>query len=380
MCLSSSKMRCQFGAGVVALLTAGLIAAVGLSISKAQPLASSGSLYVLDIDPSADASKVLVVDPVRGESTASYNAGTDADMAVSPDGTRLYVTSSYWNDQLQENESFLEVYDTGSHAQIAKIPNQDPVQSTAPIHPSRMAVSPSGKWLYMMKVRNPQSAMDIYVAAFDTEHNSFLPGRVVVNGCKASVLLPKSEDRQVDVLCKSGKYVHEITFGMTADTTVDNRHPIELPGTGLAKWQVALLRPSDGSVAMIGADGTTLALSSSGSTELFSKTSMLQSTSLSRALVSPGNPANAYFGTAQEPLSVFEQFNQIVDVDTETMAVKNSHTTVLPFYAMSLSNDGGTIYTVSPIHSKVTAIEVGSLRELRQLSIGKTPILVIAAP
>jgi hypothetical protein len=91
----------------------------------------------------------------------------------------------------------------------------------------------------------------------------------------------------------------------------------------------------------------------------------------------------AYLATGQ--LSTLragsEAFNQIVKVDANTFETRETLDTTRPFYSMSLSSDGNTIYTVSPERGIVTAVDTRNLTQIREIHLeGHWPVFAISAP
>src|SRR5262245_32908586 len=85
---------------------------------QAQELGASAGkqakkLYVLDAGNEFGKSQVLVVDLTSDKVVQTYPAGYQPDMALSPDGTRLYLSSAF---EKKEGglENVLEIFDTAS--------------------------------------------------------------------------------------------------------------------------------------------------------------------------------------------------------------------------------------------------------------------------
>jgi DNA-binding beta-propeller fold protein YncE len=109
-----------------------------------------GKLYVLDAGNNHKKPKVVVVDQANGKVTRTYQAGDQPDMALSPDGTRLFVAYFFENAE-GTRESVLDIYDTASGTLIDRVNNPEALQRKIPVYQSSMVMSPSGKQIYIEK-------------------------------------------------------------------------------------------------------------------------------------------------------------------------------------------------------------------------------------
>ena len=178
--------------------------------------AKSGSLYVLDTQKLGPTSSILLIDPAQGTVVRTITAGNSPDMILAPDGSALYVASQYWNTA-GTVDNLLEIYDNSGN-KVASMPNPDVVNSTMPTYPTRMAMAPSGKWIYMLKGRWPGYG-EFYLSAFNTATLQFLPSRALLPNCPGMVILPSSADLKVAVVCTNSSVVRDITFGDSDATT-----------------------------------------------------------------------------------------------------------------------------------------------------------------
>jgi len=140
--------------------------------AKPQP----GWLYVLDPKPDAVGAggRIWLIDPETGKVMGSIRTGNNADFALSPDGSRLYVASIIKGDS-----SELAAIDTaqGTIVQRGTIEDRE-VANVLPAF-SAMAVSGDGLALRIL-VDTPESTdRDMFLlATFDTQAGEFLPGSV----------------------------------------------------------------------------------------------------------------------------------------------------------------------------------------------------------
>jgi DNA-binding beta-propeller fold protein YncE len=362
----------------VALMTSGRVWAAAPSQGSVTP--HTGWLYVLDTEDGGYSSRVLLVDPSTSEVMQTYKAGYRPDMVLSPDGSRLYVASDWVNPSTQLLQGFLETYDTNSGKLIGKAANPDMLTSTVPIYRTRMAISPSGRYIYMLKDHNTVETVDFYVTAFDTSLGRVLRDHVSIPECNA-VLLPTSRDLTLYVGCMDSAYVREIGLSDSDEPQMNESLPVK-GFTLMNRWGAMFLMPNEKGIGLIARDSSGLVLDrSSGTVQNLSKLlSTGKLTGMQSALVSR-NRSDAYFAAGESEHDTFEWYDQVVRLDLTTLAVKATSPTSLPFFSVTLSGDGSTLYTLNPERATMTAIDSSSLRELRRMSrIGQTPIFAIPVP
>jgi len=388
----SSFAICLLLMGMVAVLTTRLPRAEASKPPAATTGTNAARLYVLDTEDGRSNSRVLVVDTSEGTVQKTYKAGYYPDMALAPDGARLYIASSIWTPNKQSARAsepegrlkgFLEIYDTASSAMVARVDNPDAIGRTLPVYPTSMTMSPSGNWLYVLRNVNwldsshPNSAAHLYLAAFDVQRRQFLPDRVPVPECGA-ILLPTSRDLTVDLKCADTDDVMEITFG-------GSRYPnsVTIPlGVNVKKWGAAFLESDERAMGLIASDGSAFLFDRLGHTVQPLGTTIKSGAlrPMERALVSAGRDV-AYFGANGSRNPGWEdRFDQVVMADATTLAPKASLWTTMPFFSMALSADGERLYAVNPERSAITVIDTEKLQEVRRLRVGETPIFAIAAP
>ncbi|MFZ3215153.1 MAG: amine dehydrogenase large subunit [Candidatus Acidiferrales bacterium] len=340
----------------------------------------TGWLYVVDTRNGDVHSRVLLIDPSDGKVMRSYEAGMYPDIALTPDGSRIYVSSNRANANTQLLEGFLEVYDTTSGALVSRIVNPDTMQATMPVYPTRMAMAPSGKYIYMLKNHNTPETTDFYIAAFDTIDNRFLHDHVSIPECH-SVLLPTTQDLTLYVGCMDSGTVREITL---SDSTQPLKHALlNVKGFNLVnRWGAMFLGPDEKHIGFIARDGSgfMLDLSSETTHDLGNTFTGGKLNGLQVALVSRSQDA-VYFAAGEPRGKIFDFYDQVVKADLTTLATTTTLTTSVPFFSMALSGDGNTLYTVNPHRATITVVDASSTRELQRLSpIGQTPIFVVPVP
>ena len=112
----------------------------------------SGWLYVLDPEVGADQSVVWLVDPEEGVK-GQLKAGYAPFFALSPDGTRLYVSSRPPGSPGSAVSSYeLWAIDTASGDLLQQVKLSNRLNYTLP-GPGGLAVSPDGRYVYVANSR-----------------------------------------------------------------------------------------------------------------------------------------------------------------------------------------------------------------------------------
>jgi hypothetical protein len=158
-----------------------------------------GWLYVLDPKPNAGGpgGRVWLINPETAKVMGSIRTGDNADFALSPDGSRLYVASITEGDS-----SELAVIDTGQGAVIQRGTVEDrEVASVLPAF-SAMAVSGDGLALRILIDAPESQDRDMFLlATFDTQTGEFLPGNVRLHNCGPGRFISQPSANHFDFLC-----------------------------------------------------------------------------------------------------------------------------------------------------------------------------------
>jgi hypothetical protein len=359
------------------VLLLGILTAAPCAI-EAVSQTTGGIYYVLDSEtPASPDYHIYAVSPENRKVIRVYDVGRSADMALAPDGSRLYV-SSIMPTGNNQGQHYLDVYDTSSGTVLNRTENPDGLGFTVPIHDSELAISPSGNWLYLIQMHVTPQGWDLYLTGYDTIHNSFLPSRVSLSGCEGPVMLPSAQDLTVDLACYDGKYLR-ITLGRVQGAT--QRRPIAIPSqTGDPPWRVAFLKPG-GQVGVIKTNGNLLAIDTASGqvVQQGTTTPLAEDLRMQRALVSE-SLGSLYFASAGPRHGSFE-FDRIVAVDLNTGSVKGTVTPDSPFFSLALSHDGKLLLTVSPEARNITVVDASTLKVQRILTgPWALPILALPAP
>ena len=163
-------------------------------------------LYIVDSDRGSSDSheRLFAVDPERKAIVRTYATGSHPDIALSPDGTRLYVASESRVPEGPEGAGAgrLDVVDTETGATLASVANPHRWVAMGPLYGSEMALSADGHWLYVHKTMpGPENTVSDFVAIFDTAANKFLPDTISLPQCGASFLVPWPTGRALSVAC-----------------------------------------------------------------------------------------------------------------------------------------------------------------------------------
>jgi hypothetical protein len=140
-----------------------------------------GWLYVLDPKPDAGGpgGRVWLVDPETAKVMGSIRTGDNADFALSPDGSRLYVASITEGDA-----SELAVIDTAQGVVLQRGAIED--REVANVLPAFSVMAVSGDGLALRILRDTPKSADadsFLLATFDTQTGSFLPRSVHLGNC-----------------------------------------------------------------------------------------------------------------------------------------------------------------------------------------------------
>jgi len=368
---------------------------------------ASGKLYVLDAGNSRKKPQVLVVDPPNGKIIRTYRAGNQPDMALSPDGKQLYISSSFEN-AASSMENFLDIYDTASGALLNHISNPEALQHKIPVYGTSMLMSPSGKRIYIEKyhwVPERLGPSGCYTSVFDTESRQFLVD-ISVSNCGHAVLpadehqtfyLVSTTEAAIDTFTITGRAgsvntAHQYTSISLPPSSTGARAAQKNPDTATGPCEVVsrstgagkgigpvFLRPQQKTLGLILENGSRLSvdLSSEATTPMGQESGPGKWSGIQPILESSGS--SVYFGTSQGTNSYFERYDRIVRIDPATMATTGTMATSLPFFEVSRSHDESTLFTVNPERATITVIDAPSLREIKQFSVGVQPILAIPA-
>jgi hypothetical protein len=174
-------------------------------------------LYIVDSDRGSSDSheRLFTVDAERKQIVKNYPADSHPDIALSPDGARLYVASESRVPEGPERAGAgrLDVVDTATGATLASVANPHRWVAMGPLYGSEMAFSADGRWLYVHKLApGPEHTVSESVAIFDTAANRFLPDTIRLPKCGAALLVPWPNGRALSVVCFATEDLRTIEF------------------------------------------------------------------------------------------------------------------------------------------------------------------------
>ncbi len=374
-------------------------------------------IYVLDPNRMGAESQVLLVDTEDGRIVRTYKAGYNPDMALSPDGKRLYLASTVTKQNGEAPAHILQIIDTESGEMIRTIDNPDRAQPTHWEYRSRMAVSPDGNWLYIFKHRDSREGDFYYIDTLDTRRGRFLSEKPYLPLCFNALLFPLAKPLTLDIMCTGSKDISFIKLQKHGQPTIKSMRALEPQsrvgiqtvqgiqdamgkylGPGFLSADKRSFTTIFGDSRFFSIDSESLRIiksdvidrESRGRIDAMTKTakataddwladSWLQ---IQPALISPDGQ-RVYFGIGR--LAHFQQsvwsFDRIAVLDSRTLTrvavIKPSQM----FWSLALNKDGSRLYAISPEQASIIVIDPATGREIRTLyGIGESPIFGVAAP
>ena len=296
----------------------------------------------------------------------------------------------------------MDTFDTHSGSLVAETENPDFIVKQQIVYRSRMVISASGNFIYMVKMRgesfpatlqkgiNSQDADDLYAAAFDTAKGQFLPLHVSLGSCNDPVLLPTNQDLVFDVVCSESYSVLEITGSESDAPPNTTRIPISGYNARVnGPWAAVFELPDKGEIVLFAKDGSMFALNrSSGAAQIVVGTFKGGTdVELHHGAIST-HLGFGYFGIGQARGEIssglagsYEKFDCIEETNLATLRIETQLCPSSRFYSMTLSSDGNIFYAVNPVAATITVIDAATMKEIGELTeIGKRPIFAIAAP
>jgi DNA-binding beta-propeller fold protein YncE len=391
-----------------------LVSPNGTDAMRASNHASPQSrwIYVLDSGGMKRESQVLLVDPEQERIIRTFKAGYYADMALSPDGTRLFLASTLRT--AGGEQPILEVINTADGAVLARVDNPDRWISTIPAYPTQMAVSADGRMLYIFKDHQTLTDNTNYIATFDILAGRFLPETAALKGCITAQLFPLSNSKQLAVVCASKADVRFLNLaknGAAISTDEEASVPSKL---SLGHWSgarlgqnvgAAVVSPDGGILKVVMGDGRFVKIDTQSRKAI--QTDIIDSAKRRRAnnkapLTNPvsddwladrwvrfqtpvfsDDGARFYLGVGRladlrEGKQWFDQIAVLDQRTFESLAVINPSRS---FYSLALSKDGRRLFAIDTEGASLLVVDTGSYREIRTLrGLGVTPAFAIAAP
>src|SRR5580658_1739885 len=350
----------------------------------------TGWLYVLDPKPEAGGSggRVWLVDPETAKVMGSIRTGDNADFALSPDGSRLYVASITNGDS-----SELAAIDTaqGVILQRSTIEDREVGNVLPPF--STMAVSGDGLALRILRDTPESADRDSFLlATFDTQTGNFLRRSVHLGNCGPGRFISYPTANQFDFLCPRTNRVRLIS--VDADSRELQNFDIVLPWERRVGAAVAIEAPGAQDVAIVRGDGAVFNMSLA--TQEFAETSaspVLPNRVPPAAWPSSPDRSRLYLGyNGEYDRSYDNRFyldygrppnlrpnNALADefrvLDTRTWRKIGTIKTKMAFWSAVTGNDGKILYAMAPQKHSILVIDTAKMRQIRILKVGGAPAL-----
>lgn len=341
-----------------------------------------GWLYVLDPQSKSggDGSRIWLLDPETGKAMGSIRAGYQPDMALSPDGARLYIVSG------ERETGELAVIDTG-HGTVQHVPFPDRILYTpwyARLPPfTSMTLSSDGKALRILGQRTfPPEKAESQVFTFDTLTGRFLPTTLNIGTCgDLANFVPASTAGQFDVLCDWDNTLHSVRLDSAYRETSNT--VVKLPGEAHCPAAAGFMMADKNRLALIRHDGTIdemdRATQSFRPTEVTGKCAPPWVVS---SLNWPRSPdgAKVYVGYGPPTPNNLATSERIKVFDTANWKQLGAVQTSAPFWSAAASEDGTIIYAMVPEQHRILVIDATTLEEKRVVGVGKRPAAAIVSP
>jgi hypothetical protein len=337
----------------------GRIATFALLLGAIPPSFSKDLLLVTTNWNHPGNEQVLLIDPESGRVRTLWNRGTELDAVVAPDTSRLYVTFIY--DKRYEL-AVVEV-STGAVLHIAETP-----QLIRWIHPSTpgMAISPEGRWLYLLKANYAAGSSEYSLLRFDTQENLFVSEEQAISNCPGPHPLPVPGEGKVLVLCRGG----------TATPASDGERVLRLEHC----QNYSLGRRGNEYMLYAAARGGRIQAVDVATREVvhISKDApyCYRRVMPSSGTISPDG--RLWYVPIKIPNDGEQGMEQILVFDTQTMSMATVITPDGPFWGLALSSDGRQLYASQDDLQNIMVIDTATRRTARVIDVGAKPSILLA--
>jgi DNA-binding beta-propeller fold protein YncE len=343
----------------------------------------SGWLYVLDPWSESDrpGSRLWLLDPQTERVMGSISAGYQPDIALSPDGSQLYVASG------ERESGELAVIDTASGG-ILHVPFSDrafykPWYLDLPPF-SGMATSSDGRMIGILAQHTFSPQRTEYVLSmFDVQERHFVPTTVPLGSCRYGEFVSSPAANQLDVLCPEAKGLHVVRLDSAYQQPSNTFVPLPRSSCYVA---LGILSSDRQRLEFVRIDGA-------GIYELDMTTQELQRTWGSKdcdparderiyPLEWPRSPdgAKIYIGYGQLAPNGMSTSSELRIFDTATWKQLGNIRTSVPFWSAAAGTDGKSVYALVPEQHALLVIDSKTLKETHTISVGRNPSLAIVSP
>jgi hypothetical protein len=349
------------------------------------------------LDPKPDAGgaggRVWLIDPETGEVMGSIRTGDNADFALAPDGSRLYVASITEGDS-----SELAVIDTAQGVVLKRAAVED--REVGNVLPSFSTMAVSGDGLALRILRDTPESADrdsFLLATFDTRTGEFLPRDVRLHNCGPGRFISYQTANQFDVLCPRSNRVRLIR--VDAESRELRNQDVELPWKRRAGAAEAIELPGAQAIEIIRGDGGVFEMNIA--TQEFAETSahpVLPNRIPPAAWPLSPDGSRLYLGyNSQYDRHYDNRFyldygrppnlrpnsalaGQFRVLDTRTWRKIGTIKTKTPFWSAVIGSDGKMLYAMAPQKHSILVIDAVKMRQIRTLKAGGAPTLALVAP
>ncbi|MBZ5593760.1 MAG: hypothetical protein LAP39_16090 [Acidobacteriia bacterium] len=340
-------------------MRSGLILAAMLLLASAPACLSKDWLFVTTNWNHPGNESVLAIDSDSGQIRTLWHEGAELDAIVSPDAARLYVT------YIGDNGYELAVVDTATGAVLEKVATPQLIRWIFP-STSGMALSPDGRWLYLMKTNYSAGSSEYSLLTFDTRESRFVPDERAISQCPAPHPLPAPVDRNVVVLCRGGTASQAVGTSLTLWL----EHLVNF-AIGRGGGYTAYLAASNGQIQAVDV-ATHEVIQTSKDKPLRYRRIMPSSDTLSP-------DGRLWYLPIKIPDNGEEEIEQILVFDTQTMSTANVITPVGPFWGLALSPNGRRLYASQPDLHSILVIDTETHRTVRVIGVGAKPSILFTA-
>ncbi len=348
-----------------------------------------GWLYVLDSQPDASspAGRIWLVNPSTGEIMGHIETGAAPDFALSPDGTRLYVSSKG-----KDRVSNLAIVST-SAGTILKTATIDGRVAADGV-PAYSGMGVSGDGLSLRVLAYDESADgDLDLVAIDTRTGNLLPKAVNLGKCGFGRFIDFPNENQFDYLCPVNNRIRQVNID--AKTQQPDHEITEFPWLRRLGIADAFLASGGENISIIRGDNAAYNLEvNSGKFVATKMKSGVEGMALPAAWPISPDGSRIYVGYDLYPNKSFylnferspdaartEQAYELRAIDTNSWRTL-AHTSGKGalYWTAAISPDGKFLYASSPQNHAIVVFETQTLRETRTMSVGGAPSLMLVAP
>jgi hypothetical protein len=217
------------------LLLACAVTTFAVSGVRAEKKTTPERVYVVTSGHQTDLGRVLVIDPDAGKVIEGYAKGYRADVVLSADGDKLFVT---YDRQFAQGGS-LEVLDASSGQMLFRRDEDRARGAGAGGYNSRLTLSRDGTWLYRYKrTFSLTDGASEWIETFDTTRNVMLPETVRLPLCGEPTLLPGTQRESLFIVCPESQDVRVVMVTSAGAST--SRRPARLNLGGAMRLGVTL--------------------------------------------------------------------------------------------------------------------------------------------